>query len=160
MKILAVDQSITCSGYAVFKNKNVVDSGIITNIYGAEELTEKRIHYMTKEIMDLFYDEDCQAMFYENVYSGINRSTLIKLAMLLGSISYKCEERRILYDILAPGTWKKYIGVSGIRKVQKKKTIEKVKEIYGIQEVTEDEADAIGIGHYVVNNINIKNLEE
>lgn len=67
----------------------------------------------------------------------------------------KLYDMDLSFDIVRPSVWKSYLGVAkGKRDVQKMNTIKKIEEIYGLDlEDNDDIADAIGIGHYAINNI-------
>lgn len=67
----------------------------------------------------------------------------------------KLYDMDLSFDIVRPSVWKSYLGVAkGKRDVQKINTIKKIEEIYGLDlEDNDDIADAIGIGHYAINNI-------
>ena len=67
-----------------------------------------------------------------------------------------CYEKKIEYAICPTNTWRHHCGVTGRTRIDKKRSMQnKAKEWYDIT-VTDDEADAIGIGKYVADLYNIQ----
>lgn len=61
--------------------------------------------------------------------------------------------QRIPFILIEPTAWKSFSKIKGRKRAeQKASTIQMVHDRFGI-EATEDEADAIGIGIWAVNNI-------
>ena len=67
-----------------------------------------------------------------------------------------CYEKKIEYVICPTNTWRHHCGVTGRTRIDKKRSMQnKAKEWHDIT-VTDDEADAIGIGKYVADLYNIQ----
>lgn len=67
-----------------------------------------------------------------------------------------CYEKKIEYAICPTNTWRHHCGVTGRTRIDKKRSMQnKAKEWHDIT-VTDDEADAIGIGKYVADLYNIQ----
>lgn len=71
------------------------------------------------------------------------------LARLQGILMETCFELEIPYKICPTNTWRAHCGVKGVSRSDKKKSMQLlVKKWYDVS-VSNDEADAIGIGKYV-----------
>lgn len=155
MKILALDQSTTCTGYAIYeyKSKKLLTSGII-------KLKEKdvydRINIMTDRIKELIEQEEIIAVCYEKTGKIQGVLTAIKLGMLRGSILYMLNQKNILNAEININAHKSQFGIkSKKRDDQKAEAIQIVKMMHE-KDVNDDEADAISIGFYFVNNVIIE----
>ena len=72
------------------------------------------------------------------------------LSMLLGIIEVECLKAKVPHEVVLPNVWRKYAGTCGkTRKEEKILSVAKVKEKFGIS-VSDDVAEAILIGSYVV----------
>ena len=100
-----------------------------------------------------------------------NVKSFKRLAQLQGVLINLCERNDYLYDFVAPTRWQNYcrargrsskeiekniMCATGERKASKVFSIEMVKELYGIETENDNLADAVLIGHYVVNNVKLE----
>ena len=75
------------------------------------------------------------------------------LARLQGIIMLTCHEQKIPFEVCPTNTWRHSCGVKGKTRIDKKRSMQLlVKQWYDIN-VSEDEADAIGIGRHLVTYI-------
>lgn len=75
-----------------------------------------------------------------------------KLAHLQGVLENYFYESGYPYNIVPPATWRAFSKIKGKTRTEKKRSAQlKVKELYDIS-VTQDEADAILIGQWAVDN--------
>ena len=75
------------------------------------------------------------------------------LARLQGILMLTCHEQKVPFEVCPTNTWRHSCGVKGKTRTDKKRSMQLlVKQWYNIN-VGEDEADAIGIGHHLVNFI-------
>jgi Holliday junction resolvasome RuvABC endonuclease subunit len=73
---------------------------------------------------------------------------------LQGALLITCHEQGIQYRVCPTNTWRNVCGVKGRARADKKKSMQLIaKEWYNIK-ATDDEADAIGIGHYMTTVVN------
>ena len=144
--VLALDQSTTLSGYAIFINQNLEKSGIFKP---TGELFE-RIHKTKEYIRELIQDNNIEYVFIEDIQYQKNQKTYKILANLQGVIINLLVELNIQFEIISPSVWKSWNGIKGRkREQQKENTKKKVKEIFE-RDFEEDEADAICIGLYAL----------
>ena len=149
-RILALDQSTKETGWAIFENKKLINHGVIS-VSGADGL--KRIVEMGKKVQDLIE-------LYEPIYVVMeevrpedvnsNNDVFKKLMYLQGQLAIVCNSNGLKYEFLVPSEWRKQCGIKTGRGVMRDKLkasdIKFVKDTYDIV-VSDDEADAIGIGY-------------
>jgi Holliday junction resolvasome RuvABC endonuclease subunit len=142
MNILAIDQSTACTGFAIFHNQNLKESGIFKP---TGELFE-RIHQIKEYIRELIQDNSIDYVLIEDIQYQRNQKTYKILACLQGVIIDLLIELNMQFEIVPPSRWKAWNQIGGKRREQQKEnTKRKCQEIYG-REFHEDEADAACIG--------------
>lgn len=111
-------------------------------------MSVKIAEMIESENPDFVIFEDCQ------LQAG-NAATFQVLCQLQGMIMSKLYDMGLSFGIVRPSVWKSYLGVAkGKRDVQKANTIKKIEEMYSLDLADNDDiADAIGIGHYAINNL-------
>lgn len=108
---------------------------------------------MTDEIVKIIGITKPDFVVLENIQFQRNIATFKSLAQLQGCIMYHLNNLNIDYVFVEPSAWKSFCGIKGRkREEQKKNTIIYVKNKYNIN-VSEDIADAIGIGTWALNNL-------
>ena len=76
------------------------------------------------------------------------------LARLQGVLMVTCYEQKVNFRLCPTNTWRHACGVKGKARADKKRSMQAlVKEWYGLN-VTDDIADAIGIGYYLCHQVN------
>lgn len=170
MNILAVDQA-RHGAWAVFdyEKKKLLDY----DTWGFENRDcpfEKAVLQIEELISDVIRTHDVAVVFLEDIQLRQNVQSFKKLAQLQGVLVNLCERNDYLYGIVAPTQWQNYCMARGrtskeikskiteIEKGKKKSKIlslQAVKEKYGIETENDNLADAVMIGHYVVNNCKI-----
>ena len=164
--ILALDQSTSATGYCVFVNNRMVESGVLTpSIETSDEANNfyDRINDMGYQISQLVDRIKPTVVIMEDIQFQRNYGTYKRLANLQGVIFTYLYLHQTPFLLVEVTKWKSYLGVlSKGRANQKRDTKLRVREIYNLEadEITEDEADAIGIGHWAINNVVITQLEE
>lgn len=144
MNILAIDQSTSSSGFAIFINQNLQQSGI----YKPKGELFQRIHQTKEYIREIINENDIDYVFMEDIQYQRNQKTYKILANLQGVIIDLMVELKIPFEVVPPSRWKAWNQIGGKRrKEQKENAKRKCQEIFG-REFKEDEADAIMIGLY------------
>ena len=147
------------------ENGELMDHGCITS---ASTDLIKRIHIMTDAIEQLLNKYEIKTIIVEEVrpeggYGVGNTQTHRALMWLQASIAFLVHDKfsKTTIDYIYPSSWRAAIGIKtgrGIKRTSLKEAdIAFVEETFGIT-VNDDEADAIGIGHYLTNHIQ-KNTE-
>lgn len=152
IKILCLDQATKISGYSIFEDKNLITYGIL-EVDQKEKNYVERIKQMNGKIIQLINDNNPDFVVFEDVQFQRNYQTYQFLSQLQGVIMANLFDLNLGFQIIEPSGWKSFCGIKGKkREEQKKNTQEFVKNKYGI-DVSEDEADAIGIGIWAINKI-------
>jgi Holliday junction resolvasome RuvABC endonuclease subunit len=156
MRIIAFDQAKK-TGYAVFEDEELIKYGVL-DCSQYRDVAERN-HNIKNLILsiikryngEVFAIEDVQ---YEPMKGGVK--SFKPLARLLGALEEMMFENQFAYIVVSPGTWRKACGIGGNkREDQKANAIAWVKANFNI-DVTEDEADAICIGWYLVQRMDKK----
>ena len=158
IRILCVDQAKTC-GWALFENKKLVGHGVYT--LGDSKGTYEDILFPARQfVSSLIAQTKAEMVVIEDIQYQSNQQSFKKLAMLMGSLVALFKENETLFDIVPPTRWKGFAGIKGRkREEQKANTVDFVNKKFKLKLLSEDEADAIAMGYYAVNNIETENLE-
>lgn len=154
-RTLGLDQATHITGYSIFDGKDLVYAG--TFEAAAEDEIERDIeirNWLHQIIQnwkpDIIGIEGIQLQQFNNKTIGV--TTYQTLARLQGILMALCVEEKVEYVVCAPATWRAHCKVKGRTRTDKKKSMQtKVKEWFDIT-VSDDVADAIGIGRYVCDN--------
>ena len=152
MTLLSLDLSTKSSGWAIFEDGILRDSGYITS---ASTDLLKRIKVMEdglKEVIEKYNPNKVVAEEVRPENGMQNIKTHRALMWLQGCIAMMLYEynKKLEMELIYPSSWRAAIGIQtgrGIKRASlKEKDIEFVKENYGMT-VNDDEADAICIGY-------------
>lgn len=148
-RILALDQATKTSGYSIFDNKKLVYYGI----FEAEEIKNEILRdiQVKQWLVSIVKNWEPDIVGLEGIQYQANFgvTTFETLARLQGILMGTLEELDIPYKICPTATWRSHCGVKGRSRVDKKRSMkELVKKWFDVQ-ITDDEADAIGIGKYL-----------
>jgi len=150
MRVLVLDQAKT-TGYAIYDNDKLMEYGVIEigkkNMVYEEMLPVAKVEFANligKVRPDKIVLEDIQ------LQNG-NVSTYKKLAMLMGVLICLLHEMSLPHEMVSPTRWQCGLGIKGKKRAEKKaNTVLFVKETFSIDDISEDEADAIAMGLYVL----------
>lgn len=150
-KILALDQSTKSTGYCVIQNNKVKDYGLITADSNLPILERIRVMYFN--IQDLIDKTKPDFVVFEGTQYQNNAGAFGGLSKLQGTILAILYDRDLSFYIVEPTCWKSFCKIKGRKRVeQKANTKIFVAEKYNV-DVSEDEADAIGIATWAIGNI-------
>lgn len=160
-RVLALDQATHTTGYSIYDDGKLIRYGLFQTNENEEIKRDKQIvdwlYSMVKNWKpDCLGIEDIQLQNLgggSNIYAqnsnGVGIQTFKILAHLQGILMFVANDLKIPYKLIAPATWRNHCGVKGKTKSDRKRSMQiKVKEWYDIS-VSNDEADAIGIGKYL-----------
>ena len=150
VKLIALDNATKTSGYAIFNGEELVESGIFT----VKGDLEERLIAMKHKIIDKCKEKDvtCLIMEQEQIHKGgAVTNALCKLQGVTLSVT---DDLQLAYVIIPINTWRLDCGIKHNMKrdLQKAEAIKKVKELYGVETKSDDEAEAILIGRFAVKN--------
>lgn len=168
---LAVDQSTSISGYAVFKDEELIERGKVSFegspiermieiknwlLEKVEELKEK---YSDSELLVILEDIQYQPYYEKTNYAnqGViqNAMTFKTLAQLQGILIAALVENSIPYKTYFSSSWKSTFGIKGKSRAEQKNNAKQyIKETMNIDKITQDECDAILLGLHAVKKDN------
>lgn len=164
IKILAIDQARN-GAWSIFdyENKKLLDYG--TFEYPSEKYTfPQAIMHIEDEVVSLVCSHSIDAVFIEDIQSRTNIDAFKKLACLYGVLINYFERDQLAYGTVYPATWQSFIykelGFKRAELKSKELSLRFVKEKCDLETNNDNLSDAICIGWYVVNNINIKELSQ
>lgn len=158
MKIMSLDASTKSTGVAIFEDKNLIYYDCIT---ASSTDVIKRIQIVISKLNKILQEYKVEKIILEEVRpeDGIqNIQTHRALMWLQAAINFMIHENhsKIKVEYVYPSSWRAACGIHtgrGIkRQTLKIADINFVKENYNI-DVNDDIADAIGIGHAFVNQL-------
>lgn len=153
---LALDQSTKITGYAIFSEEGkLIKHGIYVPTGDYLERITKLRKWMIEVIEEYNCEirvsiEDIQLQKIPNTSAYQNVLTFKKLAQTQGALLTVLTELKLDYLVIPSVVWKSKLGIKGARSKEQKKAAQSfVKKNYGI-DASEDEADAICIGTYTL----------
>ena len=148
--LLALDLATINTGFAVFKGENLIDSGVL-RVKGD---LEDRLILMKKEIIKVCEKHSVTAIISEQEQIHKAGATTNALCKQSGVLRCTSDDMGIPYVFVPINTWRIYSGIKHNMKrdLQKAEAIKKVKELYGVETKSDDEAEAILIGRFAVKN--------
>lgn len=145
MKLLALDQATKLTGVSIWDDKELIDHFVVdTNV--SENNPFLRMNRLKKEIVNIIEKYKPDALCLEGVQFQRNYNTYMQLGQLQGVIFGICFDYNLPFKIVSASSWRHYLGISGQkREVYKANTIKYVNDKYDFT-CTDDEADAICVG--------------
>lgn len=147
-RVLALDQASRLTGFSIFDGDKLTSYGVFE---ATNEEEGKRCHEVRVWLMSMIENWKPDLVGIEGIQyqEKMGVTTFQTLARLQGILIDLCIELDIPYIVCPTNTWRSHVGVKGRARADKKRSMQLiVKQIYDVT-VTEDEADAIGIGKYV-----------
>ena len=156
MRLLSLDISTKNTGYAIFENDKLIESGVLVS---DDKYLENRLIEMKYNIIKLCKESDISMMVTEQEQQHINSTVTIALSKLQGVFRCLSDDLKIPYLFVPINKWRIDVGIKHNlkREILKQLAIEKVKELYGLETTSDDEAESILIGRWFLNNR--KNIE-
>ena len=156
--LLALDQSSTTTGYAIFKDGNPV---VISHFTAKGTDLGSRLEQLRNKIIELINEYEINEVVFEDIQlqdmaggKDVGLKTFKILAEVFGVVHELMTELDMDYTIVPPIVWKATFKIAGKgRKVEKKLAQEYVLATYGLS-CTEDEADATCIGAHIIKKQN------
>lgn len=145
--LIALDESTTSTGYAVFRNNTLIAHGFFSS--KSKDVLE-RVSYIMEEIEKLIKRYKPNDMIIEDVQITMNAATAKSLLGLQFMIEIYAHRNNISCETYRTTKWRKILGLSNSRdldrKAKKQETIDYIKNKYNIEILKDDESDAIAIG--------------
>lgn len=147
-RIIGLDQATKVSGFSVFDGTELI-------YYGTFEATAAdetdRIHQVRMWLISMIENWKPDLIGIEGIQyeQNFGVTTFQALARLQGVVMETCYEAGIPFKVCATNTWRAHCGVKGRTRSDKKASMQKLIKDWFDVSVSDDCADAIGIGKYV-----------
>ena len=156
-RTLALDQASKITGYAIYDDTKLVKYGIFTTS-AADDIDRFAMIKSWLLSMIAAWRPDyigIEGVQFQEEGGGQKMGVTVfqTLARLQGIIMLTCHEQKIPFEVCPTNTWRHSCGVKGKTRTDKKRSMQLLVESWYNLKVSEDEADAIGIGHHLVNFI-------
>lgn len=156
-RTLALDQASKVTGYAIYDGTKLVKYGAFATS-AADDI--ERFAMIKSWLLSMIaaWRPDyigIEGVQFQEEGGGQKMGVTVfqTLARLQGILMLTCHEQKVPFEVCPTNTWRHSCGVKGKTRTDKKRSMQLlVKQWYNIN-VGEDEADAIGIGHHLVNFI-------
>lgn len=166
MRILAIDQSLSNTGYTIFNSVKSGDKDYyyiegIGTINPPPKLKDfnKKLEYIYSNIETLISKNNIENLVYEGIFKHLNVSTLIKLAKVQGVVEVLIGKYNLESTIVTPKEWQAKFGLDKIRD-NKNKSVDYVKDLHwdkhskvDLNNINNHIADAMLIGLYYINTL-------
>lgn len=154
MYTLALDISTTTTGYSLWNDKECIISGSAHKKAKNGDIWIDRVTYMSNYIKNITKGYEISYIVVEDAFNQRNIDTLKKLCLAQGLIIGAVSQENSKLIMVYPKTWQSYHGIANLKREQLKEfTPENAPKIIHRELVnkTDDEADAIHIGNWFVN---------
>jgi len=155
-RVLALDQATHLSGWSIFDGDKLVKYGVF-EASGQEDV--ERFHQIKEWLISMVENWKPDIIAIEGIQyqQNFGVTTFQTLARLQGVLMELCYELDIPCQVCHTNTWRAHCGVKGRSRSDKKSSMQRlIKEWFDIS-ITDDAADAIGIGKYVADTHKKKN---
>ena len=157
-RVLALDQASHVTGYAIFDNGMLVKYGKFQTELDDEIARCSLIKSWLLSMINNWKPDyiGIEGIQYQDASSGQKMGVTVfqTLARLQGILMETCFTSKVPYTVCPTNTWRHACGVKGQSRTDRKRSMQLlVKQWYDIS-VSDDESDAIGIGHYLTTVIN------
>ena len=156
-RFLALDQSTKLTGWSIYDGNELIKYGVFSTDLPDEIARDHEIKIWLISMINNWQPDfiGVEGIQYQQSF-GV--TTFETLARLQGIIMETLFELDIPYVICPTNTWRHHCGVKGKARVDKKRSMQLlVKDWFDIS-VSDDEADAIGIGKFLSDK-NYKRVE-
>lgn len=147
MKILALDQSTSCTGWTIAIDGKVNEDNVGLIKSHSKDYIE-RIKDTVEKVAQLIKDNDINLVVFEDIQmQGYQVDVFKKLAQLQGSLMFMLLELGVSFEILHTARWRKELGMSGkgVKRQEWKLRSKYYAESQELRYFTEDENDSICI---------------
>ena len=148
IRALGLDQATRLTGWSIYDNKELVKYGTFETSLNDEIARDHAIKEWLINMINL-WQIDIVGIEGIQYQSTMGVTTFEKLARLQGILLDTLYENKIQYKICPTNTWRAHCGVKGRTRSDKKKSMQMLAKKWFDITITDDEADAIGIGKYV-----------
>ena len=164
-RILALDQATHLSGWSIYDGQTLIRYGTFETNQKDEIQRISTIKNWFLSMLDNWKPDfvAIEGIQFQDESSGNKMGVTVfqGLARLQGVLMETCYSQGVDYTVCPTNTWRNHCGVKGRYRADKKRSMQLIaKKWYDIT-LTDDEADAVGIGRYAadLNKIEVTNWE-
>ena len=154
-RILALDQSTRITGWSIYDSGELIKYGTFITDLDDEIQRDRAIKNWLINMINNWKPEYVGLEGIQN-QQNMGVTTFETLARLQGILMETLLELNIEYSICPTNTWRAHCQVKGKTRIDKKRSMQLLAKQWFDISVTDDEADAIGIGKYVAEVLNKK----
>ena len=112
MVILSLDASMSSTGYAIFKNEELIKYGKIQSKKNDFKDEDSRLNYMCNIIENIIKEYKVDKIICEDQFTSINSKTILSLRKLIGGIMRTADYNNIDVKYYYPSTWRKILNIN------------------------------------------------
>lgn len=157
MRILALDQSTTKTGWSIWESELVEEFGLID--WNDRKLTtDERFERMCLSIQELIREKEPEIVLIEDTTMQRNPQALKLLSRLQGFIIGVCMSNSADFQIIHPSTWRSILKFpKGKREELKRYAMQYTKGELLICDAAEDESESLCIGYaYILDYLKLR----
>ena len=164
-RILALDQATHITGWSIYDGQQLIRYGTFSTNQKDEIARISTIKNWLISMIENWKPDfiAIEGIQFQDESSGNKMGVTVfqGLARLQGVLMETCYAQKVDYMVCPTNTWRNHCGVKGRYRADKKRSMQLIaKKWYDIS-LTDDEADAVGIGKYAadLNKIEVVNWE-
>ena len=164
-RILALDQATHVTGWSIYDGQELIRYGTFSTNQKDEIARISTIKNWLISMIENWKPDfvAIEGIQFQDESSGNKMGVTVfqGLARLQGVLMETCHAQKVDYTVCPTNTWRNHCGVKGRYRADKKRSMQLIaKKWYDIS-LTDDEADAVGIGKYAadINRIEVINWE-
>lgn len=142
MKILSIDSGVEKTGIAIFENKKLIFSSLITT--DKKIKIEKRLEKLYQNLKKIIEKYSPKIIVLEKLFFFKNQKTIISVSQAQGIILLLASQNNIKVEFLTPLQIKQIL--TGFGRADKKSIQKMLNLEFGINLKQDDEADAVACG--------------
>ena len=148
-RVLGLDQATKVSGFSIYDDKKLIKYGTFCVQPDLDEIS--RDHKIKEWLISIIKIFDIDFVGIEGIQyqEEIGVTTFETLARLQGILMEACFDLGVSFKIAPTNTWRAHCGVKGRSRSDKKRSMRQLAKDWFDVSLTEDEADAVGIGKYI-----------
>ena len=164
-RVLALDQATHTCGWSIFDGTKLVRYGTFSTHLADEIARSSAIKTWMLSMINLWKPDvvAIEGIQYQDESSGNKMGITVfqTLARLQGILMEACFFEKVEYVICPTNTWRHHCGVKGRSRTDRKRSMQLLAKNWYDITLTDDEADAVGIGKYAadLNSIQVVNWE-
>lgn len=150
VRVIGLDQATHISGYSVYDDRELIKVGTFSTKAEGEIERIAEVRSWVISLIETWHPDAIAIegiQFQQTVDMGV--TTFQTLARLQGVIMITCFEMGVFFEVCPTNTWRNHCQVKGRTRPDKKKSMQLLTKKWFDISVTEDEADAVGIGKYL-----------